>query len=158
MAWWNTYFIFQDNTLIAEGFEPPFLHNLEWVVHEGETVALSAVEVRLRAVEQMPNNGHGRFTRVIVSGYALYGELRGYYALGVAHWWLDKAAGRAYLSEASQRHCESVSSLTSAQRAILRECLMRLNPEAWETSNLSFRQQLEPPPPVTNRRRAMKTS
>ena len=131
MAWWNTYFIFQNDALIAEGFEPPFLHNLEWVVPEDDTA------------EQPPDNGGGRFTRVIVSGYALYGELRGYYALGVAHWRLDKTAGRAYLSETSQRHCEPVSSLTPPQRAIIRECLMRLNPEAWETSNFSFRQQLE---------------
>ena len=128
MAWWNTFFIFENDALIAEGFEPPFMHNLKWITQEAAAG---------------PSNGANRFTRVIVSGYALYGELRGYYALGIAHWQLEKASGSAYLSEASQRHCEPVSSLTPAQRAIVRECLIRLNPEAWETSNFSFRQQLE---------------
>ena len=88
-------------------------------------------------------NGSEPYTRVIVSGYALYGKLRGFYALGVAHWQLDRSSGRLFMSEASQRNSEPVSSLSSAQRAIIRECLIDLNPEAWETSNASFRNQLE---------------
>lgn len=126
MAWWNTQFIFQDDRLIAEGLDPVQWDGVELVVQEGA-----------------PTDRTRSYTRVVVSGYALYGELRGYYALGVAHWRLDPLANRAYMSEASQRHCAPLSSLTAMQRAIVRECLIRISPEAWETSNFSFRKQLE---------------
>jgi len=128
MAWWTTQFIFQGDTLIAEGVEPIFLREVEWMVQD--------------SLNPSPDETKP-YTRVIVSGYALYGQLRGYYALGVAHWFLDWAADRAFLSENSQRNSEPVSSLTPMQRAIVRECLIRLNPEAWEASNISFRRQLE---------------
>jgi hypothetical protein len=56
---------------------------------------------------------------------------------------VDPTSGQArYLSEQSAGHQEPVASLTPAQRAAVREYLMAFNPEAWETSNLSFRQQL----------------
>jgi hypothetical protein len=125
MAWWTTQLIFQSDTLIAEGFDPISLDDLEWIVQEE------------------PPAGTECFTRVIVSGYALYGELRGYYALGLAHWQLDRPSGRIFLSEASQRNSEPVSSLTPTQKAVVRECLIDFNLEAWETSNASFRKQLE---------------
>jgi hypothetical protein len=128
MAWWTTQFIFQGDTLISEGLEPPALRNLEWVIADSE--------------DKLSNGGE-HYTQVIVSGYALYGQLRGYYALGVAHWYLAQESGQALWSEASQRHSEPVASLTPSQRAIIRECLIRLDAGAWETSNASFRRQLE---------------
>jgi hypothetical protein len=128
MAWWTTQFIFQGDTLISEGLEPPALRNLEWVIADSE--------------DKLSNGGE-HYTRVIVSGYALYGRLRGYYALGVAHWHLAQEGRQALWSEASQRHSEPVASLTPSQRAIIRECLIRFDAEAWETSNASFRRQLE---------------
>jgi hypothetical protein len=128
MAWWTTQFIFKGDILISEGLEPVFLGNVEWTVQDHSAKS---------------PNGTEPYTRVIVSGYALYGQLRGYYALGVAHWTLDRTTDRAFLSETSQRNSEPVSSLTPTQRAIIRECLIRLNPEAWEASNISFRRQLE---------------
>lgn len=126
MAWWNTQLIFQGDTLIAEGVNPAALDDVELVVQD-----------------DLPAEGIEPYTRVLVSGYALYGKLRGYYALGVAHWRLDRPARRVFMSEASQRNGERVASLTPAQRAVVRECLIRISPEAWETANLSFRQQLE---------------
>lgn len=89
-------------------------------------------------------NGRDRYTTVIVSGYALYGQLRGYYALGVAHVAVDPATGQAhYLSEASARHQEPVNSLTTAQRAAVRDWLFSLSPEAWENSTEAFRSSLD---------------
>jgi hypothetical protein len=126
MAWWNTQLIFKDDTLIAEGINPVALDDIELVIQEEE-----------------PEHDTELYTRVIVSGYALYGKLRGYYALGVAHWRLDRLDRRAFMREASQRNCEPVSDLTPIQRAAVRECLMQLSPEAWETSSLSFRKSLE---------------
>ena len=125
MAQWYTQLVFKGDTFLGEG-----LADFALV----ENVASTEPSV----------NGYEPYTLVIVSGYALYGQLRGYYALGVAHVLVDPASGQAcYLSEQSARHQESVNSLTPTQRAIIRECLIRLNSEAWETSNLSFRQQLE---------------
>lgn len=125
MAWWTTHFIFRGNRLISEGIDLVPLDDYE-VVTDGK----------------VPAEGAEQYTRVIVSGYALYGELRGFYALGVSNWYLDRGAGRVYANEASQRHTESVSSLTPTQRAVLRECLIDISPGAWENSNLQFRQKL----------------
>lgn len=126
MAWWNTHFIFSDDTLIAEGVNPVPLNELEMVTDEAELAGETA-----------------RYTQVVVSGYALYGQLRGYYALGVAHWKVNKATGRIFVSEASRRRSEPVSSLTPAQRTIVKECLINISPSAWETSHESFRRNLE---------------
>jgi hypothetical protein len=126
MAWWTTNFVFQNDTLIAEGFDQVPLYGIEPLVEDEISI-----------------DDRECYTRVIVSGYALYGKLHGYYALGVAKWYLDGPNGRVVTTERSQRNSEPVSSLTSVQRAILRECLVRLSPEAWETSNVSFRRQLE---------------
>jgi hypothetical protein len=126
MAWWTTQLIFHNDVLIAEGIDPAPLDDLEVVVNGHE-----------------PPAGGEAYTRVIVSGYALYGKLHGYYALGVSHYYVDRPGGRAYMSENSQRHIEPVASLTPAQRTIVRECLIHISPLAWENSNLSFRQQLE---------------
>lgn len=125
MAQWYTQFVFKDDTLLGEG-----LAEFELV----EDVASSDFSL----------NGHEQYTLVVVSGYALYGQLRGYYALGIAHILVDPASGRAwYLSEQSARRQEAVDTLTTTQRTALRERLMQFNPEAWESSSLSFRQQLE---------------
>ncbi|MBV7337909.1 hypothetical protein KFU94_58705 [Chloroflexi bacterium TSY] len=126
MAWWNTQLIFQGDTLIAEGVNPLPLDDLEVLVQE-----------------QVPPSATEQYTRIIVSGYALYSELRGYYALGVAHWNLDRTTGRAYMTEASQNNREPISSLTPSQRTAIRECLTRFSPEAWEASLFSFRKQLD---------------
>jgi hypothetical protein len=128
MSWWTTQLVFRDDTLVSEGVTPASVDDVEWVVQESGGKSPDGAE---------------RYTQVVVSGYALYGELRGYYALGVAHWYLDRANGCAFLSETSRRNSEPVSSLTPAQRAIIRECLIHLNPQAWETSNVQFRKQLE---------------
>jgi hypothetical protein len=126
MTWWTTQLIFRDDTLISEGIDPVPLNEYEWVVNGKEPIHESE-----------------HYTRVIVSGYALYGTLHGYYALGIAHWWLDRSNGRVYMSESSQYHTESITSLTTTQRAIVRECLIHLNPSAWENSHATFRQKLE---------------
>jgi hypothetical protein len=124
MAQWYTQFVFKGDTLLGEGLA-------DFALVED----IASTELKL--------NGHEAYTLVIVSGYALYGQLRGYYALGVAHVLVDPASGQAYyLSEQSARRQEPVNSLTPAQQAIIRESLIHFNAEAWETSNLSFRQQL----------------
>lgn len=126
MAWWNTQFIFRDDTLIAEGVNPVPLRELD-VAPDGEE----------------PTGEEERYTQVVVSGYALYGQLRGYYALGVAHWKVSQTTNRVFVSEASQRRTEPVSSLTPTQRAIVKECLINISPAAWETSHESFQHNLE---------------
>jgi len=128
MAWWNTQLVFQGDTLIAEGLDP---------------TALMTSEAEVVVQEERPANGAEAYTRVIVSGYALYGRLWGYYALGVSHWYLDRTAGRIFMTGVSEHNNEPVSSLSSAQRAIVREFLMGFNPEAWEASTRSFRKRLE---------------
>jgi hypothetical protein len=127
MAWWTTHLVFRDDTLIAEGLDPLALEDVEIVTMNGAGAP----------------HGSEHYTRVIVSGYALYGVLRGYYALGISHWYVQRAAQRVFASEASQRNIEPVASLSSTQRAVIRECLMRIDLNAWEASNRSFRQQLE---------------
>jgi len=129
MAWWTTQLIFQGDKLVAEGIDPT-----SWA---GPRVHGDG------ASGEAPVGETDRYTRVIVSGYALYGQLRGYYALGVGHWTVDEGNGRVYTTEASQHHTEPVSSLTPNQRAIVRDCLINISQDAWETSNLSFRQALE---------------
>lgn len=149
MAWWTTQLIFQGNKLIAEGIDPTSGPRVGPRLPEGlhgdgldRVVAGEAGgEAPLGGMDP-PLQGD-RYTRVIVSGYALYGQLRGYYALGVAHWHVDEGNSRLYTTEASQHHTEPVSSLTPNQRAIVRDCLINISQDAWETSNLSFRQALE---------------
>lgn len=126
MAWWRTQLIFLGDTLVSEGIDPVWLDEFEWV-NNGEA----------------PPTATEQYTKVIVSGYALYGQLRGYYALGVAHWQLDRENGRIFVSEASRTNTEPVATLTPTQREIIRECLKNINPDAWEVSTYTFRRQLE---------------
>ena len=125
MAWWTTQLIFREDTLISEGVDPFDLSSYRRV-ENGEKPG--------------PETEH--YTRVIVSGYALYGELRGYYALGVSHWHLDRSADCVYMSEDSKRNTEPVASLTRTQRTIVRDFLVDMSENAWEASNRSFRQKL----------------
>ncbi|MEW5987255.1 MAG: hypothetical protein AB1791_11515, partial [Chloroflexota bacterium] len=121
MAQWYAQLVFKGDTLIGEGLT-------DFAQVEGVVPAASGES----------------YTTVVVSGYALYGQLRGYYALGVAQIMVDPASGRAaYTSEASARHNEPVESLTPAQRAAMRQWLVELNPAAWENSTESLRKSLE---------------
>ena len=121
MAQWYAQLVFKGNTLLGEG-----LSDFAQVEGVGET-------------------GRGeRYTTVIVSGYALYGQLRGYYSLGVAHLEIDPGDGAArYASEESALHKEPIDTLTPDQRAAIRDWLVNLNAAAWQNSTESFRQALE---------------
>jgi hypothetical protein len=121
MAQWYAQLVFKDDTLIDEG-----------VADLGEVAGAA------------PPNGGERYTTIIVSGYALYGQLRGYYSLGVAHLSVDPVRGNAqYVSEQSALHTEPLDTLTSAQRTAIRDWLMNLSLTAWENSTEMFRRALE---------------
>ncbi len=125
MAWWQTQLVFQGDKLIAETLNDAGLDAIEFsndpsVAPDGES-----------------------FTAVVVSGYSLYGELRGYYALGVAHMRVDRANGAGYMSEQSEAHKELVSTLTSAQKHAAREWLRVFNASAWETCTEDFKKSLQ---------------
>lgn len=119
MAQWYAQLVFKGDSLLGEG-----LSNLSEVT---EVARLEEAE---------------RYTTVIVSGYALYGQLRGYYALGVAHLGVDRTGRAAYLSEASALHTEPLSTLTEMQRATVRDWLVNMSPPAWENSSEVFKQEL----------------
>lgn len=121
MAQWYAQLVFKGDNLLGEG-----LADLGQVAEAGSV------------------NGGERYTTVVVSGYALYGQLRGYYSLGVAYLSVDPATGQArYLSERSALHLETVDSLTPTQRAAVREWLTGLSLAAWENSTDSFRKSLD---------------
>lgn len=123
MAQWYAQLLFQGDTLIGEG-----------LADLGEVTGIVAAD----------DAPYTRYTTVVISGYALYGQLRGYYALGVAQMMVDPTNGRAaYASQASALHNEPVESLTPAQRAAVRQWLVELNPAAWENSTESLRKSLE---------------
>jgi hypothetical protein len=84
-----------------------------------------------------------RYTAVIVSGYALYGQLHGYYALGVAHLAVERSTGQVYYcSEQSALHREPVETLTHAQRQAVQVWLAAQYPTAWENSVDAFKRSL----------------
>ena len=121
MAQWYAQLVFKGDILLGEGLT-------DFALVEGVA---------------SPDGGE-RYTTVIVSGYVLYGQLRGYYALGIAHLAVDPASGAAhYLSEQSALHREPVDSLTPAQRQAIREWLIGLSRAAWENSTDSFRGSLD---------------
>jgi hypothetical protein len=121
MAQWYAQLVFKGDQLLGEGLT-------DFALVEGVA---------------SPNAGE-RYTTIIVSGYALYGQLRGFYSLGIAHLGVDSATGKAhYLSEQSALHQEPVESLTLAQRLTIREWLIGLHPGAWENSTDSFRNSLD---------------
>jgi hypothetical protein len=118
MAQWYAQLVFKGDTLLGEGLT-------DFAQVEGVAAP----------------NGGDRYTTVIVSGYALYGQLRGYYALGIAHMTVD--GGRAaFASERSALHTEAVSTLSPNQRAAIREWLTRASRAAWENSTETFRREL----------------
>jgi len=125
MAWWQTQLIFHGDTLIAETFNAAGLDGIQFSSDPSA------------AADGEP------FTVVVVSGYALYGEVRGYYALGVAHLRVDRQGGTGYMSERSQAHQEPISSLSAAQKQAVREWLRTFNASAWETSTESFQSSLQ---------------
>ena len=121
MAQWYAQLVFKGDTLLGEGLT-------DFALVEGITSA---------------NSGE-RYTTVVISGYALYGQLRGFYSLGVAHLAVDPASGEAhYLSEQSALHRAPVEMLTAAQRAAIREWLLGLNATAWGNSADAFRRSLD---------------
>ena len=129
MAQWYAQLVFKGDIFFGDG-------QADWE----EVNGLASIE---NSTSENSTRSDERHTIVIVSGYALYGQLRGYYALGVAHILVDPTNGQArYLSERSARHHESVDSLTPAQRAAIREWLIGLNRAAWENSTEPFRRSL----------------
>ncbi len=90
------------------------------------------------------SNGRDRYTTVTISGYSLYGELRGFFAAGVSHIDVDPSNGQAsYLTEESALHLEPMDSLTATQRTAIREWLINLDPTAWENSTIAFKRSLD---------------
>lgn len=133
MAQWYAQLVFKGDAFLGEGLSDLAL--IEGFPSEDASTVPNA-------------NGDERYTAVIVSGYALYGELRGYYALGVAHIAVDPETERAhYVSEKSAMHQEPVESLSAGQRAALRNWLIDFSRTAWENSTDSFRSSLRPPIP-----------
>lgn len=124
MAWWYARLLFHGDQLIDAG------------IHE-----LIPAEVQVDSDPNTAPDGE-ELTSIWVSGYALYGQVRGYYAVGVGHLRLDPLARRAYMSDASARHAEPVASLTVAQRDHVREWLAALDREAWQSSLTGFRRAL----------------
>ncbi len=125
MAGWQTQLVFQGDTLIAESWSEAALDRIQF-----------SPDPALAPTGEP-------FTLVVVSGYALYGEVRGYYALGVAHTRIDRNSGTGYMSERSEAHQEPVSSLSAKHKQAVREWLRAFNPSAWETSTEAFKQSLE---------------
>ncbi len=126
MAWWYARLLFHGDRLVDAG-----LHDA--LPPATEVVAPDAAP---------PPAGAEAFTSVCVSGYALYGRLRGYYALGVGHFGLDPATGRAFATEAALCHTEPVASLSPRQRSIVGAWLQEHSPEAWASSLERFQQAL----------------
>lgn len=123
MAQWYAHLVFRGDRLLGEGLED--FANVEGVV---------------------ANGGGEAYTAVVVSGYALYGKLRGYYSLGVSQIRVDPDSGAArYASEESALRKEPVDTLTPRQLAAVRDWLIEFNPEAWENSTEPFKLALEEP-------------
>lgn len=120
MAQWYAHLVFRGDRLLGEGLQD------------------------FAEVEGVASNGGGEaYTAVIISGYALYGKLRGFYALGISQIKVDPESGAAhYASEESALRKETTDSLTAAQRAAVRTWLVDFNREAWENSTEPFKMAL----------------
>jgi hypothetical protein len=125
MAGWQTQLIFQGNALIAESWDQA---GLDAILFSDDPATAP--------------NGES-ITLVVVSGYSLYGEVRGYYTAGVAHMRVNRKLGLGYMNEQSAAHKEPVSSLSPKQKQAVREWLRTFNSSAWETSTESFKQSLQ---------------
>jgi len=117
MAQWYAHLLFRGDQLLGEG--------------TGE----------LSRIEGVRTDGVGDpYTAVVISGYALYGKLRGFYSLGVSLIRADPQTGVAtYASEESSLGKESVAALTPGQRATIGEWLIQFDPQAWENSTEPFK-------------------
>jgi len=117
MAQWYAHLLFRGDQLLGEGTS------------------------ELARIEGVRTDGAGDpFTAVVISGYSLYGKLRGFYSLGVSFILADPQTGVAsYASEESSLGKEPVASLTPRQRAAIGEWLIRFDPEAWENSAEPFK-------------------
>ena len=81
-----------------------------------------------------------QYTAVVVSGYALYGKLRGFYSLGISQILLDPLSNQAfYGTKDSSLHKETVESLTRAQKEATRDWLIAFDTSAWENSTEPFK-------------------
>jgi hypothetical protein len=122
MAQWYTQLVFKDDTFLGDSLA-------DWHI------------VDTRQPENLA--GADTYTAVIVSGYSLYGQLQGYYSLGVAHILVDPASGKAfYPTEDSALHREPLETLTLAQKECIRDWLIGQYPTAWENSTEPFRRSL----------------
>lgn len=117
MAQWYARLMFRGDRLLGEGLED------------------------FAQIDGVQSNGNGeRYTAVVISGYALYGKLRGFYSLGVAQIRFDPESGEAhYASQDSALHKEPVDSLSAAQQSAVREWLVEFDREAWENSTEPFK-------------------
>ena len=117
MAQWYAHLLFKGDELLGEGLE--------------DFDKVSGVQPGLEG---------DQYTAVVVSGYALYGKLRGFYALGVSQIRLDPSTQEAfYSSEDSSFHKEPVESLTASQKLSVRDWLADFSPSAWENSTEPFK-------------------
>lgn len=117
MAQWYAHLVFRGDRLLGEGLQD------------------------FAEVEGVTSNGDGEaYTAVVISGYALYGKLRGFYSLGVSQIRVNPQSGAArYASEDSALQKENTASLTAEQRAAVRAWLVEFDREAWENSTEQFR-------------------
>ena len=117
MAQWYAHLLFKGDELLGEGLE--------------DFDKVSGVQPRLKG---------DQYTAVVVSGYALYGKLRGFYSLGVSQIRLDPSTQEAfYSSEDSSLHKEPAESLTASQKLAVRDWLTDFSPSAWENSTEPFK-------------------
>jgi len=123
MAQWYTQLVFKGNTFLGDSL---------------------ADMQEIQGISPPGMEGNEQFTMVIVSGYALYGQLHGYYALGVAHVIVDPTKDKAfYVSEESALHRERVETLSPVQKDMIRDWLMQQYPTAWDNSTDAFKQSLK---------------
>ena len=117
MAQWYAHLLFKGDQLLGEGLE--------------DFDKVSGVQSGLEGE---------RYTAVVISGYALYGKLRGFYSLGVSQIRLDPSTQEAfYSSEDSSFHKEPAESLTPSQKLAVRDWLTAFSLSAWENSTEPFK-------------------
>ena len=123
MAQWYAHLLFRGDQLLGEGTGEP---------------------ARIVGVREAGDGDP--YAAVVISGYALYGKLRGFYSVGVSFIRVDSQSGVAnYASEESALGKETVASLSPKQRAAIAEWLNHFDPEAWENSTEPFKLSLTQP-------------
>ena len=117
MAQWYAHLLFKGDQFLGEGLD--------------DFEKVSAVQEGLEGEQ---------YTAVVVSGYALYGKLRGFYSLGVSQILLDPSTQQAYFgTDESSLQTESVETLTQAQKTATRDWLIDFDESAWENSTEPFK-------------------